>query len=274
MSPRRVTAVLSGGGVKAAAHLGAARALREAGLAPSRYVATSMGAVMAASLAAGASPEEVVERARALRRHDFVRLSAAAMLQGLFATALLHAEPLRRTVARLVPATRFDQLDVPLTVTATDLETGELVCFGDGGDDAPLLDALYAACALPVWLPPGEIGGRRLADGGLRGPLPLEVAARFASDLVVAVDAGPGTDAVPRTGRLAPPPLVRIHNEATGALMSRATELELALWRATPGRPRLVYLRPVAERGTTFAVQHLGRYAEAGYEEARRALAE
>ncbi len=272
-SPPRVTAVLSGGGVKAAAHLGAVRAMGEAAVAPTRYIGTSMGAVMAAGLAAGLTPAELLERARGIRRRDVARLSPAALVQGFFATALLHPEPLQRTLARLVPATRFDQLPIPLTVTAADLDTGALVVFGAGGEDAPLLDALYASCALPLWYPPHEMAGRRLADGGLRGPLPLSTAARFAADLVVAVDAGPGFDAVPATGRLAPPPLIRMHTQATGVLMANNSELELSLWKKSPERPPLVYVRPVAERGATFALRNLARYEQEGYEAARKALA-
>ena len=47
----RVVAALSGGGAKAAAHVGAMRALGEAGLAPAQYVGTSMGAVIGAAFA-------------------------------------------------------------------------------------------------------------------------------------------------------------------------------------------------------------------------------
>ena len=68
---------------------------------------------------------------------------------------------------------RFSDLLHPLTVTAVDLDSGQLVRLGAGGEDALLQDALYAACALPLWFPPRIIRGRRLADGGLRGPLPL-----------------------------------------------------------------------------------------------------
>jgi NTE family protein len=269
---RRVTVVLSGGGAKATAHLGAARALREAGLEPTRYIGTSMGAVIGAMLAAGLTPEAVLERARGVRRHDVARLSAASLVQGLFASSLLHPEPLQRTLARLVPVTAFDQLRLPLTVTAADLDSGELICFGDGGVDAPIITALSASCALPLWFPPEPWEGRRLVDGGLRGVVPLSVAARFETDLVVAIDIGPGFDAVPTTGKLAPPPLIRMHNDSTNVLMSANTELELALWRATPGRPPLLYVRPPVERGATFAIHHGERYAEAGYLATQEAL--
>lgn len=268
----RITAVLSGGGAKATAHIGAVRALREAGLEPTRYVATSMGAVVATGLAAGLTPEAMLERALKVRRRDVARLSPTSLMQGVFATALLRPEPLERTVADLSPVSTFRQLRLPLTITAVDLDSGDLVCFGDGGLDVPIAVALAASCSLPLWYPPTLWEGRRLADGGLRGVLPLEAASRFEADLVVAVDAGPGFDTVPSEGRLAPPPLIRMHQDTTNVLMSRNTELELALWRATPDRPPLMYVRPVVAKGATFALENMGRYEVAGYEAMQQAL--
>ena len=271
MTPR-ITAVLSGGGAKAAAHLGAIRALREADLRPTRYVATSMGAVLAALLAEGLEPEAIFARIRGVKRRDVARLRAAGLVQGLWAGSLLHPEPLQRTIASLTTATSFVELAIPLTITATDLDSSEVVVFGDGGEDAPLHAALCASCALPPWYPPVMVNGRRLADGGLRGVLPLSIAARFESDLVVAMDAGPGTDAAPATGRLAPPPFVRTFNEVMHVMMSANTELALALWKAMPGRPPLLYVRPETERGATFALGQFGRYEQAGFDAATGAM--
>lgn len=269
---RRITAVLSGGGVKAAAHLGAIRALRAAGLTPTRYVATSMGAVFAALLAEGLSPEAVLARVRGVRRRDVARLRAAPLVQGLWTSALMNPEPLQRTIVGLLEATTFSDLELPLTVTAADLDSSGVVVFGDGGEDVPLQDALLASCALPPWYPPVTLGERRLADGGLRGVMPLAIAARFEADLVVAMDAGPGTDAAPASGRLAPPPFVRFFTEVMHVMMSANTELALALWRAEAGRPRLLYIRPETERGATFALGQFGRYEQAGHDAAVAAL--
>ncbi len=62
-------------------------------------------------------------------------------LRGPFAKSLLRAEPLRRTIRSLVPASRFDELKIPLTVTAVDEERGDLVLFGEGGrSDVPLAE--------------------------------------------------------------------------------------------------------------------------------------
>jgi hypothetical protein len=73
MSDRGVALVLSGGGAKTAAHLGAVRAVGEAGLVPVRYVATSMGAVIAAGLAAGTTPEVLLDRLAAVGPGGIVR---------------------------------------------------------------------------------------------------------------------------------------------------------------------------------------------------------
>jgi NTE family protein len=271
---RRITAVLSGGGVKAAAHLGAVRALRAAGLAPTRYVATSMGAVFAALLAEGLTPEAVLARVGGVKRRDVARLRAGSLVQGLWTSALMHPEPLQRTIAALLTATRFADLALPLTITATDLDSSAVVIFGDGGEDAPLHEAVFASCALPPWYPPVIMGGRRLADGGLRGVLPLSVAARFEADLVVAMDAGPGSDAAPATGRLAPPPFVRSFTDVMHVMMSANTELALARWRAEPAHPRLLYIRPETERGATFALGQFGQYEQAGHAAAVAAINE
>src|SRR2546428_1170451 len=167
----RVVAVFGGGGAKSLAHAGAWRALLEAGLRPSHIVGTSMGAVIGAALAAGSSGQRILDLALSLHKKDFVALDAWSLAKGVFAGNILKPEPLKRTIARLVPATRFADMLIPFTVTTTDLDSGELVLFGALGQDAPLIDALYASCALPLYLPPLTIGGRRLGGGGLRAVL-------------------------------------------------------------------------------------------------------
>ena len=271
MSAGAVTVVLSGGGAKTAAHVGAARAIAEAGLEPVRFVATSMGAVIAAALAAGVAHEALLARLAEAGRRGVVRNPLAA-LTGLFARALLRPEPLRRALEAIVPARRFADLPVPLTVCVVDLDSGELLLYGAGGIDAPLLDVLTATCALPVYYPPHRLDGRRCGDGGLRGALPLEAAAGLARERVVAVDVGPGFDlAAPGV----PPPLpalLRAHEDAVSILMASATAAQLARWRAEPGWPALLYVRPRVERSATFRVDRVHRYAEDGYRAARDVL--
>src|SRR3989442_7514307 len=224
----RVVAVFGGGGAKSLAHAGAWKALLEAGLRPSHIVGTSMGAVIGAALAAGSGYDRLVEIALSLHKKDFVALDAWSLAKGVFAGNILKPEPLKRTIARLVPATRFAHMLIPFTVTTTDLDSGELVLFGALGQDAPLIDALYASCALPLYLPPGAIDGRRLGEGGLRAVVPIDVARRIPADMVVAVDVGPGFDEPPATKQAAIPPPLRAHGEAIPVLMAGQTERGIA----------------------------------------------
>ena len=266
----RVAVLLSGGGAKAAAHAGALEALAEAGLAPTQLVGTSMGAVVGACFAAGLGREAILDRVGAIGTRGIVR-APWAPFGGLWLRSLLRGEPLRDGIAALVPARSFDELKIPLVVTAVDLDTGALVRFGPGGESAPLVDALWASCALPVFYPPVGLRGRRLVDGGLRGVVPFEAAADVPADLVVAVDVGPGFDE-PAAPAASYPALVGLHNDTTGVLMAALTAAELALWRATPGRAELVYVRPRVERSATFRVDRAREYAAEGYRATADAL--
>ena len=282
----KVVLVLSGGGAKALAHAGAFRALEQADLLPSHVVATSMGAVVGAALCAGMPFDQVRRRAMGIRRKDVAPFDPLVFVMGLFARSLFPASALRRAIASIVPRTRFEYLKTPLTVTATDLDSGELLLLGGlERRDIELADALYASCALPLYFPPLEADGRRLGDGGLRAVLPLEPARQIAkdADLFVAVDVGPGFDerGGPSTNGDGPQPpdapvpallprVVRMHGEAMRIMMAEQTERTLADW--PKNAPRLVYVRAVAEREATFAVDRIQEYVEMGYQATKKAL--
>lgn len=280
----KVVLVLSGGGAKALAHAGAFRALEQAGLAPSHVVGTSLGAVIGAALAAGMPFDQVRRRAMGLRRKDVAPFDPISLVKGVFARSLIPASALRKTITRIVPKTRFEYLKIPLTVTATDLDSGDLVLLGGAerrgsemdrrGRQVELVDALYASCALPLYFPPLETDGRRLADGGLRAVLPLAPALSVEpkADMFVAVNVGPGFDE-----QLAPgaepakiPRMVRAHGEAIRIMMAEQAERAVEDW--PKDGPKLVYVRPVAEREATFAVDRVQEYVEMGYQATKKAL--
>jgi hypothetical protein len=54
-------------------------------------------------------------------------------------------------------------------------------------------------------------------------------------------------------------------------MMAAQAERAVAAW--PKDAPRLVYVRPVAEREATFAIERLEQYIEAGYQGTRKAIA-
>jgi len=278
--------VLSGGGAKAIAHAGAFRALEQADIVPSHIVATSMGGVVGAALAAGLPFDQVRRRAMGLRRKDIAPFDPRVLVMGLFSRSLFPASALRRAIARIVPKTQFDYLRIPLSVTAADCDTGELLLLGgrkrSSDVEIELNDALYATCALPLYFPPLEVDGRRLADGGLRAVMPIHEARTLVpdADLFIAVDVGPGFDERGRASDggepAAPPPpvripsVVRVHGEAMRIMMADQTQRVIAAW--PKDGPRLVYVRAVAEGEATFAADRVQEFVEMGYQATKKAL--
>lgn len=230
-----------------------------------------MGAVVGAGLASGVGNDEMLERMAEVGPRGVVR-DPLTPVAGLFLRSLLKPAPLRSAIEALVPVKRFSDLSLPLTVTTVDLDTGELVLFGAGATNAPLIDVLCASCALPLYYPPVELNGRRYADGGLRAVVPLEPAAELDVELVLAVDVGPGFDLPPATDPVRIPPLVRAHDDAVGILMAANTASQIVAWRAHPERAPLVYVRPRVERHSTFRVDRVRAYASEGRRATREAL--
>ena len=262
--------VLSGGGAKAAAHCGAVKAMRDAGLEPARYVATSLGAVVAAALASGQDPDAVVrsvmhEAAGGIRAHPL------AGVAGLYLEGLVRGRPFREAIGRIITARRFGDLAVPLTVTAVDVDRLELVIFGYGGQDAPLLDVLAASCALPPYFPAVRLEGRMLRDGGLLGHVPLDAVGETGGSLVIAVDAGPAFDNGREPKPPGGPPLVRAVDESIGILMAQVAKEQVERWRRERGS--ILYVRPRVERNATFSASRARVYADEGYLAMREALA-
>jgi predicted acylesterase/phospholipase RssA len=227
-----------------------------------------MGAVVGAALAADLSGDEFLTRLRGFARSEVAPTDPLALFKGVFAKSLLKPGVWEETLSRLIPVFRFSDFKIPLTVTATDLDSGDLVLFGDRGRDAPVNLALAASCALPLYYQPVVIDGRRYADGGLRAVLPVEVARGIPADLIVAISVGPGFDEGPSRAKV--PGLLRAHGDAERVMMAAQTERDLEDWPADA--TKLIVVRAVHERDATFALDQIDRFVEAGYQATKQAL--
>jgi predicted acylesterase/phospholipase RssA len=173
-------------------------------------------------------------------------------------------EPVRRMIEGLVRVRSFADLATPCTVTAVEVQTGREIAFGAGGEDAPLIDVLAAACALPPYFPPALVNGRTFYDGGLRAPVPIGQAIGIDCSFVVAIHTAPGFDET-GTPFEVPPPLIAAADTAMGWLMAGSVELQREQWDLAPGRPPLIWLRPTSDRGAMFATDRTAQYADLGY---------
>jgi NTE family protein len=214
-----------------------------------------------------------LRRISTLTRGDVAVLSPAALL-GVFAKSLFKGSAWRETIEALVPASTFEELETPLTVTAVDGDSGELVLFGTGGrSDVPLHDALYASCALPLYYPPARIDDRTYVDGGLRAVFPLDVAGLFDPDLVFGVNVGPLLYTAPPVDEPHPPGLLGAHRRAMRIMMGVQSEEVIERW--TRERPRdFVMVQPCIRGRAVFSLERFVEYVEKGYRAAHRALAD
>ena len=273
MKPERVVLVLSGGGMKAMAHIGVVRALDQAGIRPAGIVAVSAGALVGALIAAGTPYDRIVATVTALRREDFAVLNRGSLvIRGVGAKSVLKDGPLRALLKRLLPG-GFEGLRIPLRFAVTDLDRGATEVFGSAGrTDCPLDEAVYASMALPLYLPPADIGGRAYADGGILQVLPLDLVLPGEADLVIASDVGPVFQAQPSWRTLAPP-LIGLTDRALAIAMADQKARIIASWRADPSRPPLVVIEPAVDPYGTFAFDRTVDFIEAGFRAAHAALA-
>ena len=78
---------------------------------------------------------------------------------------------------------RFEDLAVPLAVTATDLQAESEAVLRRG----PLVEALLASCAIPGIYPPQPVDGRLLVDGGVLNPVPSNLVLQLGADVAIGV---------------------------------------------------------------------------------------
>jgi NTE family protein len=211
-APRpRLALALSGGGARGIAHIGALRALEEAGLPVDAIGATSVGAVVGGIYSTGRSAAELEQVVRSLdwaslfsgrvdrptlpvarrddRYGDWLSVSFDTKRVRFSAGLLAEHRVNRFLIEQLAPAGYaasgdFDRLPIPFRVVATDLANGERRILSRG--DLPR--AVRASMSIPVLFPPVEWEGRDLVDGGIVDNLPTDVARSFDAAVTVAID--------------------------------------------------------------------------------------
>ena len=167
---------LGGGFARGIAHIGVLKVLEQEGI-PIRAVAgTSVGALIGAAYCSGLSIQELEEVAHKVRFTTFARWTLSRYG---FATN----DRMVTFLTRTLKCKTFEELRIPLGVTATDFNTGEGVVFHSGS----IIDPVRASCAYPGMFLPVEIRGRYLVDGMLSYPVPTRPLREMGADRVLAV---------------------------------------------------------------------------------------
>jgi NTE family protein len=167
---------LGGGFARGIAHIGVIKVLEEENI-PIQFVAgTSVGALIGAAYCSGLSCDELHEVALQVRFKTFAKwtLSRYGFASNQRMIGFLN---------RILKVKTFEELRIPLAVTATDFSTGEGVVFRSG----PLVDPVRASCAYPGMFLPVTINGRMLIDGMLAHAVPSVPLREMGASRVLAV---------------------------------------------------------------------------------------
>ncbi len=180
---QKTALVLCGGGSRGALELGFHRALVELGVPIDFIVGSSVGALNGAFIAAGESAEKMNALWRSIRFRDLFGLNWRALVNPRRADSIYGNLRLRHFIQRYLPAKRFEDLRVPLTILATDVNTGKGIHLARGD----LTEAILASVVIPGLLPPVFYQGRQLIDGGVTNNLPLDVAVEKGATTALAI---------------------------------------------------------------------------------------
>jgi NTE family protein len=161
------------------AHIGVIQELNRLGFEISAISGTSIGALIGGIYAAGGL-ESFRNWIVDLDKLDIFRLVDFSMSTSGF----IKGDKVFRAIETLIPDLNIQQLSIPFSAIAADINTGEEVVLQEGS----LYQALKASCAVPTVLQPRLVNNRELVDGGVINPIPVTHVKRNPGDLLVVVN--------------------------------------------------------------------------------------
>ncbi|MFT4830573.1 MAG: NTE family protein [Psychroserpens sp.] len=165
--------VLSGGGVRGIAHIGAIKALEEEGIIPSHIAGTSAGAIVGALYAEGHSCEEIL---RFFKTVDLFSINTYALRKPGF----VDSDKLFEVFKKYIPHDTFEGLKKRLFITGTNILEGTSEIFQDG----PLIKAILASAAYPGVFTPVNINGKYYVDGGVLNNFPVDAIENYCDTIL------------------------------------------------------------------------------------------
>ena len=205
----KIGLVLSGGGAKGMAHIGALKVIEEAGIEIDYIGGSSMGAIVGALYASGYSARELdslftVTNVGSLiqdnlprsaktfyEKEDSERYALTLPFKNFKVTvppAFSGGQNIYNEFVRLLYHVKdiedFNKLPIPFVCIATDIETGKQVVL----DSGYLPEAILASGTLPSLFEPTAIDGKVLIDGGVVNNYPIDEVRAMGAELIIGVD--------------------------------------------------------------------------------------
>jgi NTE family protein len=205
----KVGLVLSGGGAKGLAHIGALKVIEDSGVQIDYIAGTSMGAIVGALYASGYRANELDSIFRQINfnsliqddfsrssktfyeKEDAERYAISLPFDGYkisFPQAISGGQKVYNELVSLLYHVKdvrdFNQLPIPFFCMATDIENGTAIRL----DNGYLPEAIMASGTFPSLFEPMELDGKLLIDGGVLNNYPIAELKSLGANFIVGVD--------------------------------------------------------------------------------------
>ena len=174
----RVGLALGGGFARGIAHIGVLRVLEKHQIPIHAIAGVSSGSLVAAAYASGSDPDFIENLALAMKLRDVARFTISRL-------GLAGSDRMTAFLGRLLKASRFEDMKIPLAVVATDLNSGKPVIYQDRGD---VYLPIRASCAYPGLFLPIQDAGHCLVDGFVSMEVPAAPLLRMGCTHVISVN--------------------------------------------------------------------------------------
>jgi NTE family protein len=179
MARKKIGLALGSGAARGFAHLGVLKVLEDEGI-PIDYISgCSIGSIIGALYCSGMEIDEIMELAEEIEPWRWIDISVPRM-------GLILGKKIEDLVHKYTGGKRFEELDIPLSIVATNLCDGQRVVFNSGY----VYRAVRASIAIPGIFTPVEENGKILADGGIVDPVPVDLVKWMGADIIVGVNLG------------------------------------------------------------------------------------
>ncbi len=175
----KIGLALGSGGAKGLAHIGIIKVLEENNIPIDFIAGSSIGALIGGFYSATKDIGWAEEIALSTNWRQLLSLIDPSLQRGL-----IGGEKIKKFVEQYIGKIKFQDLKIPFSAIATDLETGEIVSINQG----EVASAIRASISIPLIFKPVKREGRLLADGGLSLPVPVRIVREMGAEVVIAVN--------------------------------------------------------------------------------------